>query len=154
MQDELPNVMSVDAEMARQSLISVDDFMLPPPPAQPVAQVKNFPRGGPCGVTGQSQQGSWCLGCVWEAGFATTRLAQLCMLLHARSLYLQSGRHAPSSLCTLPTDEPICRPLPRSVLPTEQEGGDKASFLHVWQSSYCDNETARNSMESIDVFLE
>lgn len=45
-------------------------------------------------------------------------------------------------------------PLPRSVLATVQEGGDKASFLHVWQSSYCDNETARNSMESIDVFLE
>ncbi|KAI7842544.1 hypothetical protein COHA_003781 [Chlorella ohadii] len=68
--DELPSVMSVDAETARQSLISYDDFMVPPPPAQPMAQEK------------------------------------------------------------------------------------EASFLHVWDQSYCDSETFRNSMESVDVFLE
>lgn len=47
-------------------------------------------------------------------------------------------------------DAPLHPPLPLTSSLQEKE----ASFLHVWDQSYCDSETFRNSMESVDVFLE
>lgn len=172
-QDEIP-VMSIDAETARQTLASVDDiYSTPTRPAQAAVPAMQQVRGlaGEAGTVAVAA-------CSWQLAIGSARRWWRCQCCSRwevgmggwvgwfgfdGDLHLLHGRRTAAAWasCTSVWNAACySRPLPHPPLPPHppiypgvQEDCHNASSLHVWSASYCDSESARNSMESTDMYL-